>query len=213
MNRFLSYIFVFLIYSFGYSEESKPTRMPELSAEISQRATKAFGRSDWKEARKAYTELLNESPNNALLHINLASVEQRDRNLDLALGHLDKAIQIDSTLAQAWILQGLIHYENEDYNLAISSLARAIHEDPFDARARNYMGVVIRKIGWSIGAEEEFRRAIKINPNYADAHFNLALAYLEKKPVSKQLVKRHYNKAISLGAPKDNLFEKKLNKL
>ena len=50
--------------------------------------------------------------------------------------------------------------------------------------------------------------ALEINPQYADAHFNLAVIYATSKPAAKQMAKTHYNKAMSLGAPPDASLEK-----
>ena len=48
------------------------------------------------------------------------------------------------------------------------------------------------------------------DPDYAIAHFNLAAMYLEQKPPAKALARRHYDKALSLGAEKDEVLERKL---
>ena len=50
-------------------------------------------------------------------------------------------------------------------------------------------------------------KAIEINQKYADAHFNLAVIYATGKPPSKMMAKKHYAKAIELGAPPDASLE------
>jgi Tfp pilus assembly protein PilF len=47
------------------------------------------------------------------------------------------------------------------------------------------------------------RRAITVNPQYAEAHFNLAVIYATAKPPSIALAKRHYEKALELGSSPD----------
>ena len=49
-----------------------------------------------------------------------------------------------------------------------------------------------------------------MDSNYAEAHFNLALMYLERKPPATELARRHYAKAKELGAAPDKLVEKQL---
>ena len=93
---------------------------------------------------------------------------------------------------------------------AVSALSRAIHEEPTDARAHNYLAVVVKKLGWLDAAEAELQRAIELKPDYANAHFNLALMLLERKPPAVALAKKHYEKAVALGAEKDELVEEKL---
>jgi Flp pilus assembly protein TadD len=103
-----------------------------------------------------------------------------------------------------------VSYEKGDLYLALHAISRAIHEDPTDAKAHNYLAAVSKKLGWLDAAEAELQRAIELDPNYANAHFNLALMYLERKPPGLELAKRHYEKAVSLGAAKDELVEEKL---
>jgi Tfp pilus assembly protein PilF len=72
------------------------------------------------------------------------------------------------------------------------------------------LGVVIGRQGWIDGAQQELRRAVELDPAYADAHYNLAAFYLEEKPPAVELAKRHYFKAIELGVEKDPAMEKVL---
>ena len=55
---------------------------------------------------------------------------------------------------------------------------------------------------------EEIQKAITINPNYADAHFNIAVIYATNQPPSKEQAQMHYKIATSLGATPDPTLEK-----
>jgi len=191
--------------------EEKTAGLPAYAQGLAYKAAAAFGKGDWAEAKKSYIRLLQDEPNNALALMNLATVEHRTGELDSALSHLDRAVKINPHVAQAWVLQGLIYFRKGDSNLAVSSLTRALHEDPLDARAHNYLGVVLKDLGWLHGAEQELQRALELDAQYADAHFNLALLYLDKRPPARELARRHYDIAISLGAKPDKLAEKKIN--
>ena len=59
-------------------------------------------------------------------------------------------------------------------------------------------------------AEKEFHKAIELDPNFGDAHFNLALVYATSKPPSIELARREYNTALTLGIAKDPRLEKLL---
>ena len=50
--------------------------------------------------------------------------------------------------------------------------------------------------------------AIAANPEYVDAHYNLAVIYATNKPPAKELAKRHYSKAMELGAEANPSLEK-----
>ena len=73
-----------------------------------------------------------------------------------------------------------------------------------------FLAIEAKDLGWNDAALSELQRAIDINPDYAIAHFNLAAMYLEQKPPAKALARRHYDKALSLGAEKDEVLERKL---
>jgi tetratricopeptide (TPR) repeat protein len=196
--------------SLGLPNQAKTGRLPRLTTGLSERAAKAFGQGNWAEAKKAYLEMLQEEPNNALTLANLGTVEQQSGNLKQAQSYMLKAVAINPALQQTWLALGMLSYEKGDSYLALSALSRATHEDPADAKAHNYLAVVVKKLGWLDAAEAELQRALELNPDYTNAHFNLALMYLERKPPAIELAKRHYDKAVALGAEKDELVEKKL---
>ncbi len=85
--------------------------------------------------------------------------------------------------------------------------------DPHNAEAHNYLGIVLSQKGWGAAGEQEIRRAIEINPQYADAHFNLAVIYAKQRTPDVELAKYHYRKALDLGAPADPQLDALLKKL
>ena len=82
--------------------------------------------------------------------------------------------------------------------------------DPNNAETQNYLGMVLSERGLRTDAEKAFRNAVKIDPNYLVAHYNLAILYATKKPAYPRLANYHYQKAISLGASPNPEFEKTL---
>lgn len=194
----------------GLPNQNKTGSLPPLTGGLAERAAQAFGRKEWDTARKLYQEMMREDPLNALTHANLGAVEQQAGRLKEAQALFSRAVAINPDLQQTWVALGLVSYENGDLYHALHAIARAIHEDPTDAKAHNYLAVVTKKLGWLDAAESELQRAIELNPDYGNAHFNLALMYLERKPPALELAKRHYEKAVALGAARDDLVEEKL---
>jgi tetratricopeptide (TPR) repeat protein len=188
----------------------KDGRLPDFTTGLSDEAARAFGRKEWDKARKAYLEMLHSDPNNALTYANLGAVEQQAGNAKDAKLYYMHAVELNPRLQQTWLALGLLCHREGDEYLALSSLSRAVHEDPTDPKAHNYLAVVARSLGWQDAAEAELQRAIELKPDYANAHFNLALMYLDRSPPATELARRHYEKAIALGADKDEIVEAKL---
>ncbi len=61
------------------------------------------------EAREAFTRAIAASPESPALYRELATVEQRAGNLDAALAHVAKALELDATDARAAALLGQLH--------------------------------------------------------------------------------------------------------
>ena len=194
----------------GLPDQMKTGTLPANNTTISELAAQAFGRKDWEAARKYYEQMLRDDPLNALTHANLGAVEQQAGRLKEAQALFSRAVAINPDLQQTWVALGLVSYEKGDLYYALHAIGRAIHEDPTDARAHNYLAAVSKKLGWLDAAEAELLRAIELDPSYGNAHFNLCLMYLERKPPALELAKRHYEKAVALGAARDELVEEKL---
>ena len=186
------------------------TKLSPEFAEVATRGAVAASEQRWEDARSAYLELINATPHNALAYANLGVAEFQLGNLVAASGNLKRSLELNPSIGNNWQTLGLIQYEQKNLNLAISSLTRAIHEAPRDAQARVYLAAVIRDYGWTEAALTELKRAIDIDPNLPDAHYNLAVTYLESRPPRIELARRHYFKAIDLGAAPAPELEKAL---
>jgi tetratricopeptide (TPR) repeat protein len=184
--------------------------VPEIAREAAAEGNAAFARRDFEHAYRAYSKVLDLAPDNLLGLINLGVVEYSLKKFDEAEAHLKRAVQIKLDAAPAWLTLGIIYMDQNRLDEALAALAQANLYDPRNARARNYLGVVVGRKGWIDGAQAELRKAVEIDPNYSDAHFNLAVFYLEGKPPSIELARRHYYRAIELGAAPDPEIEKTL---
>lgn len=195
-------------------EDSKSSKgLPDSVRELAKEGALASANKDWAKARDAYQRMVKAAPDNALALANLGIVEYRLKDYKNAIKHLEGSVKISPHISQNWLTLGLSYYYLKQFNLSISALTRAKHEDPKDPRTCLYLAVVIRDYGWGQAAETELMRAIALDPDYADAHFNLALLYLERTPPPIEMARRHYFFAIDLGAPRDEKIEKRLKKI
>ncbi len=193
--------------------EPVPKSSPAISAEAKQAADaalSAFSNGDMLAARKGFKELLALAPDNLTGLVNLGSVEYRLKNSEDAEKLLKRAVRIDPDAAPAWLTLGVIYYDQDKPDAALAALSRAVLLDPKNPRAHNYLAVAIGRKGWFDGAESELQRALELDPDYAEAHFNLAVIYLKRSSPPIELARRHYQKALDLGAARDPLVEKEL---
>ncbi len=79
---------------------------------------------------------------------------------------------------------------------------KAIQINPYNAKAYGNLGASYSDAGRRKEAIEAFKNALRFDPNYGLAHYNLAVTYMNEKEYD--LAVRHYDKAISLGYKDDS---------
>jgi tetratricopeptide (TPR) repeat protein len=182
--------------------------IPQVLSDAVEEGNAAYARKDYAVARKAYERVLNLDVSNLMGLVNLGLVESALGNKAKAEETLKKAISIRLETAPAWLALGMMYMDEDRSDAALAALSQAALYDPQNARTRNFLGVVIGRRGWIDGAQTELRRAVELDPSYTDAHYNLAVFYLQEKTPAIELARRHYFKARELGLEKDNAMEK-----
>lgn len=191
--------------------EGKPAVQTMAVAQIMQEGMAAFQKGNFEGAREAFRKVLGVEPNNLLALVNLGAAEFRLGHSEEAESLLRRSLQIKTENATAWLNLAIIHLQRQQPMRALAAAAQAVACAPDDPVAHNYLGVAAGRCQWSDAAALELQRAIELKPDYADAHFNLAVFSLERVPPAKELARRHYQKAIELGASPDKLIEKSLS--
>ena len=197
----------------------RPTDVPELdrsgiseeAQRLAKRATDAFERGDLAAAKRDYEQVLVLAPDNAAASINLGLLAYRQHRMDDAESILRKVVRANPEAGLAWLILGIVYYEGDKLDAALAALAQAAWLEPKDPRVHHYLGVTIGRKGWYSGAEDEMRKAIELQPDYAEAHFNLAVFYLQRNPPALELARRHYQRALDLGAAPDSQVAKLIN--
>jgi tetratricopeptide (TPR) repeat protein len=204
-------VFCILLFSCGAAlaaQDPPKSFTPKALAEAVAEGNAAFEKKDYPVARLAYERVLRLEPENLLGLVNLGMVEFYAHNTAKAESLLKKAVRLRLETAPAWLTLGMIYMDENRPEEALAALSQATLYDPKNARARNFLGVVVGRRGWVDGAQHELRRAVELDPSYADAHYNLAVFYLEERPPSIELARRHYQRAVELGVEKDSAMEK-----
>jgi Flp pilus assembly protein TadD len=189
----------------SFHPEVPPDLLP-----LAREAKESFDEGKFRDAEKLYQEILAKSPNNLYSLSNLGVVLFRNGKLKAAELTLKKAIAIAPKDEFAHTTLGIVYYQQNKFDEALSELTKACAINPKSATAHNYLGITASQKGWQEAAEKEMLAAIADNPDYADAHFNLAVVYSTSHPPVKELARRHYEKALALGAAPDPTLDKLL---
>jgi Flp pilus assembly protein TadD len=182
--------------------------VPENLITVARQAKENFDNGKYRAAEKGYEQILAKSPNNLYSLSNLGVVLFRTGKLKAAELTLKKALTIAPKDEFSRTTLGIVYYRQSKFDDALTELTKALAINPKSATAHNYLGITASQKGWQEAAEKEMLEAIASNPDYADAHFNLAVVYATANPPAKELAKRHYAKATSLGAEPDQSLEK-----
>ena len=162
------------------------------------------------DAEKKYQQVVDIAPENHFALANLAVTQIQAGKLSAAQVALEKALSLKSDDIFASVNLANVYCRQGRFDDSIAVLNRVIPADPKNAVAHNFLAIALGKKGDTAKAEESFRASLAINPNYANAHFNLAVMYANAEPSSLQLAKKHYEKAKDLGAEPDSVLERRL---
>lgn len=192
----------------GGTTSPSPSQVPTLVRQAEQ----AFSGGRMTESETLYTRALETSPESAPLLVSLAAVKTRLGKGDASDELLKRALQLDLGNSSAWLLLGMNALTANRDEEATADFMQSVARDGNNARARNYLGIAAGRRGWGDVSEQELRKAVELDPGYADANFNLAVLYLGRTPPLLELARRHYQRALDLGTPRDPLVEARLSK-
>jgi tetratricopeptide (TPR) repeat protein len=167
----------------------------------------------FSDAEKLYHQVLDSSPDNYFVLSNLAVTQIQANKLPAALLALQKALEIVPGDIYASINLANVYCRQGRLDESIDMLKEVLKVDPQNAVANNYMAVALGRKGDMKAAEEYFRRSITVDDKYPNAHFNLAVMYVNSDPPSYALAKKHYEIAKSLGAEPDTVMERRLEQI
>ena len=181
--------------------------IPQAVLPLMKEAEQSFAKGQFEKADSIYSRALGMAPNIPSLLVSAAAVKTRLGRLEESRTMLRKALSLELDNAAAWKLLGMNALEQKRDDEAFAYLAQATLHDENNPRAHNYLGMAAGRRGWGEASEQELRRAVQLDPNYADANFNLAVLYLGRNPPLIELARRHYQRALDLGAKRDQFIE------
>jgi tetratricopeptide (TPR) repeat protein len=141
------------------------------------------------QAVQDYNSCLLINPNFAEAYHNRGYAWMELKKYDKAISDFEKALQLKPQYASVYIHRAIIWAEIGDYDRAISDDTKAIQINPLSKIAyKNRGNSFVRKFvegtknrvydkGLIDQAIADFKRALKIDPNYTDAYHDLQIAY------------------------------------
>jgi len=109
------------------------------------------------------------------------------------------------TPERAYSNLGYAYYMMQDYMKAEEALKEALIRNPVLQSSMYILGLVYTKINDDSMAIKEFKRAIGIMPNYVDAHWEIANAYLREGERAKAL--KHFEMVMEKGEDTEKIRE------
>ena len=209
MNTIFSFFLLILAASLPAKETSSN---PEAARKAAAEAAKKYAQQQLPEAEKDFQEALRLDPQNIEYLNRLASVKIRLGKSAEAETLLKESLHHQLENPTAWLLLGMNQLEEHQNKKAFASLIQAVLYDPKNAHAQNYLGIAAERNHWKDISETSLRKAVELDPNYADAQFNLAVYYLQLTPPLIEVTRRHYQRALDLGTPRDPKIDEILKK-
>lgn len=157
------------------------------------------GAQDFESALKNYRLSLQANPNQLPPSLRSALILLRARRLEEAIALLDATKAKFPESPQVFYFYGLAFSERKDFSNALkhleetARLAAASAPELLDAAFYFALGAALERTGKFDAAVEKFRKAIEINPDYADACNYLGYLFAERGvnlEEAEQLVRR-----------------------
>ena len=154
-------------------------------------------KGQYQNALQAYEHALELAPDEALVHLAVASAYVGLEELEQARAHLEKAVELDPDNATVRRHLGRLQCVMGEYDACVSTLEKAVAIEPDDVVSRTWLAMAYQQ-----GAEDGFSKALaayqevlQMEPGFAPAH--LALGYLyESAPGREVLAIEQFKKAM-----------------
>jgi len=138
---------------------------------------------------------------------NLGNTYNDIGNTESALLALERAVEINPSLAESRINLGNIYLRKDRVDDAIYEYQAALGINSRDAKTYNNLGNAYTKRGWLSDAISQYHHALNLDPNFTDVYKNLANAYSKQEMFGQAIVQ--LKQAIVL-KPKDALLYSQL---
>lgn len=120
--------------------------------------------SNTKKAKEIYTKVLKTHSDSWEAYYNVALLDKDKRTV-----YLKKSLAVNPMFEDGWVELARTEIDNGNYEIAQKYLANAYYIDENDFRYYYYQGLVDKSFGDSAQAKYNFKKCLKLNPNFKDA--------------------------------------------
>lgn len=165
----------------------------ESTTEIKERAYALYATKNFNEAFQLLDGLPASEKNEEVLLV-LSNIAEENKNDNLAIQNLNKALNINNTYYKAYYNLGCIFAKKKSYLLASNNFELAIkHNKTFASAYYNLACCQIMQKNYEF-AKKNLIKAIELEPKNKDFYYNLALCYKElNKPKQAKKVLEIYD--------------------
>jgi protein O-mannosyl-transferase len=154
----------------------------------------------YKEVETVWQTTISKNPAAWMAHNNLGAVLLTKKELDEAIDHFSKAIEIKPDEASAFANLGNALLQKGELGEAIFQYRKAVELKPGEAGLHYNLANALLARGEVDDAIAEYQSTLVINPNYGDAHNNLGAVLLQQGKLDQAI--DHYQKALEIN-PQD----------
>lgn len=150
-----------------------------------------------EETITALEEVVEVQPDNQLALKKLVSAYITNREFERARHYTEKLLALDNNDVDAHYFQGLIYARQGFEPEAVEAFNKTLEIDPNHIPSLFAKAYSEEQKNNFYGARKLYHRVLELDPNDADAHYNLAVLY-DKKLFLPQKAYYHYEKALDL---------------
>jgi len=143
-----------------------------------------------------WRRVLDFSPNDAKVHMNLGVALARTGKPEEAIAHHRKALEIEPENPEAHMNLGMALAATGQWDEAITHCRKALELDPEYLEAHSNLGAALAAQGKWEQAITHYRKALEINPSYAEVHSNLGVVLARTGKLDEAIT--HFQKAVQL---------------
>jgi len=164
-----------------------------------------------EEAERLFRQALKQRPDLSEARLGLAACCYAAGDLAGAERAAAGVLAEDPQHPMALALSGLIEWRRARLSRAREFIQRALRADSRDARIHNYAGIIFHANGDDREALKHFEEAVRLDPGYAEAHFNRAVLLADGFGRLAE-AREAYRRAVENGAAPDPWLENLLEK-